>query len=116
MPPVRTCGVTRVSRVFQVLMLGTSITCCFARAHKTSSRNELVSTPSYFTTWLWPPNLSSVLKRAVSWASSELLRCGPDGPCPGSPKNDALMVLFAVACQVAFVEYDRNRRVRSCSP
>src|SRR2546426_4474799 len=116
MPPVRICGVTRVSSVCHVFTLGTSMTCCLARAKDASRRNELVSTPSYLTTWLLPPNLSSSLNRDVSWPSSALLRWAPEGPCPGSPKNEALMVLFDVSCHVPFVEYERKRLVRSCAP
>src|ERR1041385_199241 len=106
MPPPRSCGVTRVSVNIHVLTLGTSMVLFLARAHDASRRNELVSTPSYLITWLCPPNFEKLLKRDVSFPASALLRCGPTGALPGSPKNDTLMLWFCVAWYVAFVEYD----------
>src|SRR6266850_3579473 len=117
MPPVRICGVTRVSTVCHVSRLGFSIVLLMARAHEPSSRNAFESTPSYLTTWLCPPNLSKLLKRALSAPpSSALLRCGPTGPLPGSPKNDAVMRWLAEASNVPFAEYEMNLRSRRTSP
>src|SRR6266550_9089214 len=73
MPPDRICGVTRLSCVCHVLTLGTSFVLFCARPHDASSRNELVSTPSYFTAWLLPQNLEKLLNRAVSATSRALL-------------------------------------------
>src|SRR6476660_3088057 len=52
MPPDRICGVTRLSCSLHAFTLGTSLVVFCARAQDASRRNELVITPSYFTTAL----------------------------------------------------------------
>src|SRR4030095_7004806 len=116
MPPDRIWGVTRLSCNRHSLTLGNSMVLFLARAHEASSRNAFVSTPSYLTTWLCPPNLSKLLNRAVSVPSRASLRCGPTGALPGSPKHDAVIRWFADSSYVPFAEYERNFRSRTTSP